>query len=125
MASDYSESPTAKEARRKRSCYGRLWYSFATQQIAGHPTIFNLLYSVSIFFLLSLAFLIGGGVLLTVSLQQVQIKATYSAVGKLAPLTDAQRSTVLQGGSAPPSPHARALHSALHTPRCQCTTPRG
>lgn len=80
---------------------GRIWYLFSTQQIKGHPTIFNLMFSIVIFCLLSIAYLIGGGILLTISLRQVQIKATYSDVGPLAALSDQQRSLVMQGNSAP------------------------
>ena len=96
VASTYSESPSTFERRSKRTCWGRVWYNFSTQQTAGHATIFNLMFSLSVFFLLALSFLIGGGVLLTISLRQVQIKATYSDVGMLADMSDGRRASLLR-----------------------------
>jgi hypothetical protein len=102
VASTFSESPSSAslDQRKRRGCKAALWRDFSTQRIKGHPTIFNMIFSVSIFFVMSVSFLIGGGVLLTVSLRQVQIKATYNDVDKLAPLTNAEREKVMQGLSA-------------------------
>ena len=77
-----------------------MWYKFSTQQTPGHPTIFNLTFSTVIFFILAVAYLVGGGIMLTISLRQVQIKATYSDVEPLEPLTDEDRARVMQGQSA-------------------------
>jgi hypothetical protein len=111
VASTFSEAPISLGPRR-RGCKAALWQDFSTQRIKGHPTIFKLLFSVSIFFVMSVVFLIGGGVLLNISLRQVQIKATYSDVDKLAPLTNAERDKVLQG--------IRAIFLPMLQPRLAC-----
>jgi hypothetical protein len=43
------------------------------------------------------AFLVGGGILLTYSLAQVQIRVVYSDLAPLDNLTNAQRSLIMQG----------------------------
>jgi hypothetical protein len=112
VASSLSGSPSTFERKSKGTWWGRIWDTFATQRTAGHLTIFNLAFSISIFCLMSIAFLVGGCILLTISLRQVQIKATYSDVGKLANLTNKERSIVLQGGSTPS--FLVLLHLAVH-----------
>ena len=52
------------------------------------------------------AFLVGGGILLTYSLAQVQIRVVYSDIVPLDNLSNEQRSLILQG---------RGVHYFLHT----------
>jgi hypothetical protein len=67
-------------------------------------------------------FFIGGGVLLSMSLSQVQIRVTYSDVGELANLTNAERALVMQNKSAtlatfmPTSDSRSVLSSQLQPP---------
>jgi hypothetical protein len=84
---------------KRRGFVARFWQYFATQRIKGHTVSQDLRFSVATLAVLTIGLLVGGAILLAISLSQVEARVTYSDAGPLASLTAAQRAQVFQGES--------------------------
>jgi len=98
----------------------RLWFQLAYQETPGRRALFRLRFCVGFFLGLCIMFLVGGGFLLSFSLQQVQIRVTYSGASPLDQFNNEQRSLLMQGQSTCPTLSPRKYdHIAAGSP-CTC-----
>lgn len=75
----------------KKKAHNAFWYRFATQGFAGHNTVFSLHFAIYIFGVLAVLLLVGGAILLSESLKQVQVWARYDNEGPMAGISNAAR----------------------------------